>query len=70
MSSEAELLTANQKSEISGDGALMWSSPSVDATGRFVCPAYRTPFGVGEPTIWGRATATRTARDLCQHSTT
>ena len=50
-------------------GALMWSSPSVDATGRIVRPAYRTPFGVGEPTIWGRATAARTARDLCQHST-
>jgi len=50
-------------------GALMWSSPLVDATGRFVRPAYRTPFGVGEPTIWGRATAARTARDLCQHST-
>ena len=49
--------------------ALMWSSPSVDATGRFVRPAYRTPFGVSEPTILGRATAARTARDLCQHST-
>ena len=49
--------------------ALMWSSPSVDATGRFVRPAYRTPFGVSEPTIGGRATAARTALDLCQHST-
>jgi hypothetical protein len=48
----------------------MWFSSAVDATGRFLRPAYRTSVGVGEPTIRGRATAARTARDLCQHSTT
>ena len=48
----------------------MWSSPSSGATGRFVRPAYRTPFGVDGPTIWGRATAARTARHLWPHSTT
>jgi hypothetical protein len=50
-------------------GALMWFSSSVGATGRLVRPAYRTPFGVNKPTIWGRATAARTALGLCQHST-
>jgi len=47
----------------------MWFLPSVGATGRLVRPAYRTPFGVDKPTIWGRATAARTARDVCSHST-
>jgi len=51
-------------------GALMWSSPSVGAAGRLVRPTYRTPVEVDRPTIWGRATAARTARDLCPHSTT
>ena len=49
--------------------ALMWFSSSVGATGRLVRPAYRTPFGVSKPTIWGRATAARTARRLWPHST-
>ena len=69
VSSEAKLLAANQKSEISGDGAVMWFSPSVGATGRLVRPAYRTPFGVDKPTIWGRATAVRTARHSWTYST-
>ena len=47
----------------------MWSSPSVGAAGRLVRPAYRTPFEVNRPTIWGRATAARTARRLWPHST-
>jgi len=47
----------------------MWFSPLVGATGRLVRLAYRTPFGVDKPTIWGRATAARTARDVCSHST-
>lgn len=50
--------------------ALMWSSPSGGATGGFLRPASRTPFGVDGPTIWGRATGARTARRLWPHSTT
>jgi len=50
-------------------GALIWSSPSAGAAGRLVRPADRTPFGVAGLTIWGRATAARTARRLGPHST-
>lgn len=52
-----------------GGGDLMRPSPSVGAMWRFVRLAYRTPFGVGEHIILSRATVTRTAQDLCQHST-